>query len=186
MGTGLLPAGQQQSLTWHMPPSKISCGPGGAKAVMPREAPPAQRAAGREGRAAGRQALLPSDLFPHLDSGVPGVFAGGRGRVAGACAAAVLTDGWLQQRPFHPSAQQQHMLLALHPQCSMACYPNTSYCPRVYAPREPGESRGKASGAEGGGRSRASACPLSAASADGSTGRRRSSRDHVWGFFGLL
>lgn len=83
------------------------------------------------------------------------------------------------------SGQQQHVLLALYP--SVASYPNTSRCPRVYAPPEPGESRGKASGAEGGGRTRASPCPLCAASADVSTGkRRRPPRDHIWGFFELL
>lgn len=83
MGTGLFPAGQQQS--WS-----------GEKAVG---SPPGQGAdAGREGRGSGRQALLPR-LFPRLSPltaglGGPGGVAGGRGRVAGACA-----GGQAQSRP---------------------------------------------------------------------------------------
>lgn len=163
-GTGLLPAGRQQSLTWHMSPSKISCGPGGSKVVMPQEAPPAWRPAGREGRAAGRRALLLSELFPHLPPLTSGLESPGSvcWRPWESCwsMCCCCADGQTDVGHVHQSGRQQPVLLALHSQRSVACYPNTSYCTRVYAPRKPGESRGKASGAERGGRNRASMCPL--------------------------
>lgn len=101
MGAGLLPAGQQQSLNWHVSPCKTSVVQGGKSSDATRGHP----SPGKEGRAAGRlcSPLSYSSIchLSHLDLGAPDVFAGGRGRAAGACAAAVLTAS--QPRP-HPDS----------------------------------------------------------------------------------
>lgn len=188
-GTGLLPAGQQQSLTWHMSPSKISCGPWGSKVVMPQEAPPAWRPAGREGRAAGRRALLLSELFPHLPPLTSGLESPG----------SVCWWPWESCWSMHCCCADGQTDAATSisrdgsSACSWLCIPSALWpvtqIPATAQGFMPLASLGKAGERPPGRSGEAEAerpCVPSAASADVSTGRRRLSRGHLWVFWGLL